>query len=411
MSNNHTTIEDLLELSAGLQGQAKIQLDSSEVTIIYSIARQTFKGVALTDRQYALMQEKLAKYREQFTALEYNFDTAINTLRKPLRDIDRRKHIKLVDQPDHDLQTYTKDLGSKIPWFYVRFPFSKSLIVSIENCKSDTRTYYHPKGSHTHYFLATEKNVFNVINEFKNKEFEIDNALMDYYNRILETDHHPELYLSGVFENKLCNIHPKAQEIINQEMPELSEETLVLYYDRRYRYGLEYFSKKPQNKNLAYEIAVRKDAVYHSKPSVEHLTTLVESLYSLDRFPLLVVVDENFPEEQLHDVLGKFKYIVPSEQQSVLFRLPNDGAGASFNEYIRENKLNNWVDKNTKIVYINNNKLPKLTINGEWKPIAALCFNSQLNRVVDTYIKNYCDLIIFREEQMNLMRKYSRFYV
>ena len=58
MKNVANTIEDLLEILAGLQGQGQIQIDPNDATIMHSVARQTFKGTALTDRQYNLMKEK-----------------------------------------------------------------------------------------------------------------------------------------------------------------------------------------------------------------------------------------------------------------------------------------------------------------------------------------------------------------
>ena len=57
MINN---IEDCLEHLAGLvQSPVKFQVEQADQTIMFSIARQVFKGVPLTDRQLALMQFKL----------------------------------------------------------------------------------------------------------------------------------------------------------------------------------------------------------------------------------------------------------------------------------------------------------------------------------------------------------------
>ena len=99
--------------------------------------------------------------------------------------------------------------------------------------------------------------------------------------------------------------------------------------------------------------------------------------------------------------------MVDTKDQSVLFRLSNE-VGASFNEYVKENNLNNWVDKNTKIVYISNEKLPKLLISGEWKPSAALVFGSFPSRYSDAYITSHCDLIIYRDESMSMFKRILR---
>ena len=72
--NNVTTIEDLLEYASNLRSMPLIKLESSDMTIMHSIGRQVFKGTALTDRQLALMQEKLTHYKDQFINLEIDFD-------------------------------------------------------------------------------------------------------------------------------------------------------------------------------------------------------------------------------------------------------------------------------------------------------------------------------------------------
>ena len=55
-------LEDCLEHLAGLrESPVKFTIEQTDFTIMNSIARQCFKGMALTDRQSALMQEKRCK--------------------------------------------------------------------------------------------------------------------------------------------------------------------------------------------------------------------------------------------------------------------------------------------------------------------------------------------------------------
>ena len=80
---------------------------------------------------------------------------------------------------------------------------------------------------------------------------------------------------------------------------------------------------------------------------------------------------------------------------SVLFRVDNDKtAGKHFNDYVRVNKLNNLLDKNTKVVYINSNKFPKPLLKNKWNPSAVLTIGSQrMNTKVSDYV-NPLDLVI-----------------
>src|SRR5210317_1214184 len=113
--NSIATIEDLLEAAAGMSQHFKIQLESTDITIMHSIARQVFKGTALTDRQFTLMQEKLSRYKDQFKE-SCDFDSAVKSLRQPLREIDRNKYIKLVSTPDVYTDTPYESYKEKWQW-------------------------------------------------------------------------------------------------------------------------------------------------------------------------------------------------------------------------------------------------------------------------------------------------------
>ena len=217
MTKNLSTIEDLLEIAAGLRDQANIQLDTSDITIMHSIARQVFRGTALTDRQYVLMQEKLKKYKDQFIVLEYNFDKSIEILRQPIRHIDRSKYIKVINNE-----------------IVIRFPFKKTDVMLIQEFCNQADGYSHQKGSHEHIFAYTEKNVLNLLSRFSQKDFEIDDELTEIYNIAKEIYNSPKSYLSGIDNNKLININQTLEPYIENELGKLSEDTIMQFIDRRF---------------------------------------------------------------------------------------------------------------------------------------------------------------------------------
>jgi len=390
MKNIANTIEDLLEILAGLQGQSKLQIESSDATIMYSIARQTFRGTALTDRQFVLMKEKLQPYKEQFTALDYDFDQAIETLRQPLRHIDRSKYIKLKDNE-----------------IVVRFPFKKSDIMLIQQISNNAEGYRHDKGSHVHAFVYNELNVLLLLDRFKNKEFEIDKELLDLYYDIKSIHDNPTEYLSGVSDKKLINVCDALAPIVQQELGEPTESTIVQFVDRRFRYGFDIVDSIPDN-TLAQKIAMRKAKHYQSKPSQESFSDILNALWELNRFPMLVALDTTQAEDQLYQFANHYRDILNPEEQSVLFRLEEKDSG--FNQLIKDRKLNNWVDKDTKVVYINKDKLPKILVNSEWKPTVTFSYNSVFDKFVNSYASFNCDLVVFREETLSPFRRYSNYY-
>ena len=385
-------IEDCLEHLAGLrESSVPYVIESTDFTIMNSIARQVFKGTALTDRQYALMQEKLVAYKAQFVqAGVKNLEDLLQRTRQPLRQIDRSKYIKIQDNS-----------------IVVRFPFKKSDIICIQGFSLTAEGYEHQKGSHEHKFAYNEVNVLHLLNEFSAKEFKIDEELTEVYAVAKAIRDTPQDHLSGIVNNTLINIKPTLAPVIQTEIGDLTDETFTKFIDRRSRYGFNHVEGLG-GPHLTQQIASRKEATYNSRPSAESTSDILTALWDLDRFPLLVVLDNEQAEHQLYEMANYYRDILNSEQQSVLFRL--ESADDGFNHLVKDRKLNNWVDKNTKVVYISKSKLPKILVNNEWKPTAAFSYDSKVDRFVDNYVSFNCDLIVYREETTSPFRKYSRLY-
>mgnify|MGYP000650837123 CR=1 FL=1 len=402
MKNVANTIEDLLEILAGLKDQSKIQIESTDATIMHSIARQVFKGTALTDRQFALMKEKLQTYRDHFVALEYDFDRAIDSLRQPLRHIDRSKYIKIVHYPD-DIPYEDNGRGKFIK---VRFPFSKNLIMSLDKIEKKEGEYYHTKGSHEHYYKLTERNAFNIIKAFKEKNFKIQEELLDLFETLEDLELNKHKYIPGVYNGKLEHIPQNAIDHLHRQVP---EGNILGYYDRRHLFGLHHFENIDETlfkaNSLTANIASRKTSKVLIKPSKYDLNELISSLFDLHRFPLVVILNENDAGSYLADLHNCLRNVIPAEEMSVMFRLDNKH-GEEFNQYVRDNKLNNLVAENTKVVYISSNKVPKPLVQSGWKPCTSLRFNSDYRRVSDKYISGL-DLNLEYVEESGYMSRYG----
>ena len=404
MKNLANNIEDLLEILAGLHKQAALQIESSDATIMYSIARQTFKGTALTDKQHALMKEKLQNYRDQFIALDHDFDQAVESLRQPLRQIDRSKYIKIVDTSDIRDYTY-ESYKEKWKWIKIRFPFSKKLIMLI-NSVSDkilVQDYkHHEKGSHEHFFVLDDRTIKLIMDQFSSKEFDIDQEIIDQYNKIKDTkllDFYPTYY-----NGQLLNITDSVKETI---LADTNNEKFKIA-DRRHRYGIDVPDLDTyEHIGVETNIVNRIGKIYQSNPKEESFKQILDGLMSLDRFPLVVVLEDRHADSQLYEFWDYFRYKIPTEEQAVMFRLDNN-QNSDFNQFVKDKKLNNIVDKNTKVVYIN--KVNKVVIRSGWNPIAAFAYSSSIDRVLDAYLADLCDLIVFREENISPMRRYSRYY-
>ena len=133
-----------------------------------------------------------------------------------------------------------------------------------------------------------------------------------------------------------------------------------------------------------------------------HLHELVNALYELQRFPLVVVVPENKALTLVTEMHNATLGIVPNTDQTVLFRFDNQ-KNPQFNQYVRDKKLNNSLAKNIKIVYIiDNKKIPKPLLESPIDAKCVLYFDSFMTRnTIET------DLLIQYEDTVSQFAKYS----
>ena len=93
--------------------------------------------------------------------------------------------------------------------------------------------------------------------------------------------------------------------------------------------------------------------------------------------------------------------------QSILFRIESsDKINVHLNEFVKDKKLNNWVDNKTKIVYIEKTKLPKVLLKSSFKPKTAFSKSSlRPNKLVANYLSFNCDLIIYNDTDLSSFKQ------
>jgi hypothetical protein len=366
-----TYIEDYLEYLCNNQ------LDSLQScnAIYFSIYKQITRGVGITDRQYALVLKKIQEY------------TDVDDLptRTPLRSIDRSKYITIIDNIEDTVYESYKDNWK---WIKVRFPFSKKDIAKVDSIGISHNEYYHKKGSHEHYYKFTSKNVYKIINVLKNRNFKIEDTLFEYYEKINDVVN----VKFDVYENCI-------PDTVKKELSELSN---LQHADRGLRYG--YNTPPTDSDTITNIIAYRQDIEVCLDPKKYKVQDIIETVNLLDRFPLLVLIDEDTSYIQLKQIHSEVSKIIDNKHQSVLFRIDSkDANNAPVNDYIKDNHLNNWVDNETKVVYIKKSKLPKVLLQSNFKPMCTLSKTStRCNKNVKTYMETFCDCILYHDVSLSL---------
>jgi len=400
------TIEDYLELLTGIK-ESRLKTDfaisKSDFNLLTSLARQVFKGIALTDRQFNLAKIKLLEYKDQFESNGFeNIEIDFDNLRMPLRSIDRSKWIKIVDYPGDMIYESYKTHS----WIAVRFIFNKKLISVIDVIKSTDKDAIYDKENKIHYFALTEKNIYNIINALKDKNFEIDPLLQEKYEIIKSMHDNKNNYIPGIYGFKLKNLNANALDYIVSDIGDPDKNNLALFKDRDDLYGLEHFDQNDLNASinqltiLSQKIVRRQKNTILINKNTYNFDRVAESILELHRFPLLIVLNPNNDFDELVQTYQSFANIISTV--SVLYRKDNiDKEGKEFNQYISDNELNQKLDSNPKIVYIKDDKFPKTLLKSNWKPSAAIIFGSRsllTNSKLQSYIGDL-DLIIHYDSE------------
>jgi len=402
------TVEDCIEILAGMQERnGEFKLERSDYNLVTSLARQTFKGIGYTDRQHQLAQEKVLHYRQQFEDNGYDIDLALCELRIELRKIDRSRWVKIIESDAAVRPLTPTDDGQ---WIAVRFIFQKKLIANIDRLKRSIGEGTYDKENKVHYFPLNEKTVYEIVSNFNEENnFEVDEELKNYYEKLVDMENNKKNYLPGIYGLKLRNLHEKSLDYAVSSIGEPDIDNLCHFYDQKEKFGLYHFDEEDLEISLnslspiAKKVAIRKKKQVLLSSKEHNVNTLAEIVLELYRFPLLVVLNEKNCYNEIVQIHKAFSGIILDESCSVLFRLDNNEEGTGFNQYIKRNNLNNKVDKDTKIVYISSNKIPKPLLQSEWFPSAAITTFSGRNyggTKVDDYLDEV-DLIIHYDDEVS----------
>ena len=385
----NVTVEDCLELLTGLNKieNYKFELESSDYNILTSVARQVFKGVALTDRQYDMLAQKLEKYTTQFEAQGIDLTNVLERkiLRNPFREVDRTQRIYI----DNKL-------------IVAQFPFNKKLISKIQKLRDDADGQI-TNNENKWKFELSEGNVLLIGKTLDKFEFSNEfQELFDQVSSFVYEEHVPGIYKEDN-QYVLKNVHPDAIKNVTTDCGPIDSNVLK-YVDRRNQYGIVHCDVESTLDTLEEKIAYRKTSSVYI-PDDYSIDELVDSIETLGRYPVLVVADET-NLIHLYEYYNSSSRYVPNNKQSVMFRLSNETqTERNFNQWVKDNKLNNWVDNTTKIVYINASKVPKPVLKN-YDPQCLLNLSTSIRTygVKQLWLEHISDLRIFYATKPLAMR-------
>mgnify|MGYP003115234603 FL=1 len=161
---------------------------------------------------------------------------------------------------------------------------------------------------------------------------------------------------------------------------------------------------------LADAVANRKGKIVEIDATKWTTAQVVDSLVQLNRFPLMVVITKDRSAvEQLKQWHDLFKCVIAKEKMSCVFRLDTQNH-SEFNQYVKDQRLNNKVTPETEIVYVLETKYPNTLQRAGWSPIASLgvSHSQRYNSTKVSLAVEDMDLSIFYSSQPSIIGKYGK---
>jgi len=384
-----TTVDKLL---IELYHQGIDQLDAAIPTrdkkILISLSKQIISGRFLTENQSNLLV-KILKENLQFI-LSNNSDAAV------LLDTPRWSQQFRVLAQVRKIYLSKSDNGQIL----VEFTYNKRLRQLITDINKLIEGQLLSVSSTQYSIPLTEKNIFTVVKTFKSSNFEIDSILMKFYEEIVEILKKP----NAQFE--VFNItNEKIISSIKNEIGDITEENITLLNDRSHRFQYSIFQKNPE-KSVANALANRKSTRVWIDSTATQLGDVIDSLASLKRFPLLIILDGHNSSDSLQNIKkleNSLKNVNFDNQVGIYFRFDNaTGSNKEFNGAISELKYNTPLTEHTMVAGIANNKLPKFMISSNWRPKSVISFSNNFKNNKTSMYCDDVDLIVYYNDKCPL---------
>lgn len=372
----------LLEITTSSSPVLEEFLPIKETKILRSLSTLIKGGNFVTANQGDLLVKILSENHEKISKKYENLDDVLqlNTWSKPFRVLEAVRKLYLTSDPEKETK------------IILEFSFSAPIRKIVQEISKNLTSIEAITNGRLYLVELNEKNIVILIDALKNQKFSVDEKLLDYYNTIKtwsKTDFLGRFFISSS-ENQ------NFQKAITDDLGITTPLTPAIINDRRIRY--QYFCDPIENPgNLTEIIAMRENTVKWVSRKNYSLEEVFKSLENLKRFPLLVILDGSDEHQCLLDLQNFAENLEKTGIDSgigVYFRFDNTDNGKKFNNYIAEKKYNKPVDKDSKVVCIQNGKIPKFLIKNEWKPMSVMSIGVSLKNNKTSAYSLCCDLII-----------------
>ena len=316
----------------------------------------------------------------------------------PFRAIDSARRIFLLDKIKIHNTTFD------FPLIAVKFPFDHNLNKLLDKIPG-RKTY--SVDHRCHCYKLNEENIRTIMVLFKDKDFIIESQITDWYEEINNIIQHPTEYVPSVIidssQVKVINCNQQTNDYFNNyKTGKIIEDlflakTMNLFFPGKIIESLIDMSALEMSKKL---IAHGSHAVSVTDYSREETATMINDL---NAFPVLMLIDEK--ENELKNWVMAFNNSgIENSSMSVLFRSDKD---IEFNDFVKNEQLNNLVEDNTKVVFVKQ-KMPKILYKINFTPKIVISSSSFFAHYTSQKMVDSHPIVLYYTEKQAIGKKIAK---
>ena len=355
-------------------------IPARDLKVLKSLAKIITTPNFITENQSRLLVKILRENSDKITTVKDKINDALElpTWSQPFRPIDKTKKIYISHED---------------PQLVIEFAFSSNIRRAVNLLAKQITGFFQQNAGKQYRAELTEKNIVLLVEELEPLGFDIDQKILNFY-KIIKSWSENEVKNQFVISNI---VHANFQKQITADLglETTIDENIINDRSIRYQYFLEKSRKNPEN--LTELIANRTGTKVWVDRKENNLDQVIKSLVQLKRLPLMVIFDSNDHKKCVEDLANLTENLKKNEIHDnigIYFRLPNDEHGVKFNKIISDNQYNSNLDVTTKIVGVQNGKIPKFFLKNEWKPMSVISIGNTMRQTKTAVYANNCDLII-----------------
>lgn len=406
------TIECVVDVLVGVvPRKVNIRLSARDKVILNSIARQINTGLGLTDRQIDMILTKSEKYKVGLSAngIDLNYITQQKLTRLPIREIDRSQKVMLATDEDEKRQYIVIKHQKSTEFYELWLEASKKLVGFVQENLSNKIVAFN------------ETNVKIIVEAVEPLNFIIDHELEKIYQEIEEIAKNPEKFQPTLKITNTTvdieNFNFKEKDKILENFEKVKSTNFLKLLSRAKSAGISInsidFTKNVEDlgiidlPELTKSIILENTTKFQIDVNTHTIEDILNTINFLDQWPLVVVVDDDSTcFERVSTVIDNLKEYVDLSEITVFFRLKKDIENSEkFHEYIADYHLNNYITKDTKVVFLSRSKIPKPLLKSGWKPASAIAMSNLVFGKMSVYLNDVINVYYYND---SIITKYNK---